>query len=170
METYTFGYATQRSSFTIDGQKLNFKISFKKGSIETSNILYFRRFEYQDYDHFIIRHKTAEGKIKNLKAFVDKRHEGLSSLLLRLAELMPEKDLSNTSADEARKLMKVGNAAKGGFIGAAVIIFAILFFIFGKAFKTGETAFMIIGGIIAFILIITLIVVYFQGKNKSKDW
>lgn len=127
MESYEFFYYAQRAKFTIESSNLVYKIALQKGSIDLSQIIYFRKFEYQDYDHFIIRYKNEAGKIKNLKCFADKGSEGLNPLILRLAEISPSADMSNTSVAEARKLMKTGNAAKGGFIGAVVVVFRNVF-------------------------------------------
>ena len=172
METYEFNYAAQKVKFTLDGENLNYKFALKKGVIEFSKILYFRKFEYQDYDHFIIRYKNDKNKIKTFKSFAEKESQGLNSFLFRLAELMPDKDLSSTPVKQARKLMKVANAAKSGAIGAFVIIAGILAFIFRKSYHdiVNNPAFMIIMIIIVVIMAGVFVVVYLQGKHNSKDW
>ncbi|MBN2662801.1 MAG: hypothetical protein JXR68_04055 [Bacteroidales bacterium] len=172
MEAYEFFYAAQKVVFSFDGNKLNYKIALKKGSLDIDKIVFFRKFEYQDYDHFIIRYKDENGKIKNLKSFADKSSQALNPLILRLAEIHPNKDLSNTPVAEARKLMSVGNAAKGGFWGAVVVMVLVLAFIFRGVFKDigGNMPVIIIGGIVALILIGAFAFVYLQGKNESKDW
>lgn len=172
METYEFRYLTNKIKFSFEGGIINFKIGLRKGQIETAKILYFRKFEYKDYDHLIIIYKNNEGKKKSFKAFADKNSQGLNSLIFRMAELLPDKDLSNTSANEARKLMKVGNAAKSGAIGAAVIMFGILAYIFRGVFKDikGNMPMIIIVGIVLLIVIGAFVFVYLKGKNESKDW
>lgn len=173
MKTYEFGYIAQNIKFTFEGGTLNFKLGLKKGKIEISKILYFRKFEYQDYDQVVIRYKNKEGKAKNFKAFADKGSAGANAFLLRLAELLPEKDLSNTDAKEARKMLKIGNAAKGGFFGAVIVMIAVLFFIFRKSLKDiGGDNFIIfiVIGIVVLILIGAFAYTYFKGKNESKDW
>lgn len=172
METYEFGYIAQNIKMVFDAGNLNYKLGLKKGSIETSKILHFRKFEFQDYDQIVIRYKNNEGKPKNFKAFVDKGSQGAQAFMYRLAEISPEKDLSNTPANEARKMLKIGNAAKGGFIGAAVIIIGILAFIFRGVFKDikGNMPIIIIGGVVLLIIIGALVYVYFNGKHESKDW
>lgn len=172
METYEFFYAAQKVVFSFDGNKLNYKIALKKGSIDIDKIVYFRKFEYKDYDHFIIRYKDEAGKIKNLKSFAEKSSQGLNPLILRLAEIHPSKDLSNTPVAKARKLMNVGNAAKGGFWGAVIIMIIVLAFIFRGAFKGtgGNTYAIVIVGIVVLILVGAFAFAYFKGKNESKDW
>ena len=172
METYEFGYVAQNIRFTFEGGIVNFKLGLRKGKIELSKIIHFRRFEYQDYDQLVIVYKNNEGKKKTFKAFADKGSQGLNALLLRMSELLPDKDLTHTSANEARKLMKVGNAAKGGLIGAAVILLGRFIFIFRGVFKDikGNMPIIIIGGIVLLIVIGAFIFVGFQGKHESKDW
>ncbi len=172
MESYEFNYYTQKAKFEIDGDKINYKIGIKKDVLKISQIAYFRKFQYQDYDYLIIRYKNENGKLKNLKVFGNKNSQGLNSFLFRLSELLPEKDLSNKPAKEARKILKTSNIAKIGFWGAVIVISVILFFIFRGVFNSIEDnlPIIIIGGIVVLILIVAFLIVYFQGKNQSKDW
>lgn len=172
MENYEFFYAAQKASFTFEADKLSFKIALKKGEIDLNKVIYFRKFDYQDYDHFIVIYKDNEGKTKKLKSFAEKSSPGLNSLILRLSEILPKKDLSNTPVNEARKLMKVGNAAKGGFWGAVAIMFIVFGFIIRRIAKeTNEVLpVLFISATIIVILGGAFIFVYFKGKKESKDW
>jgi len=172
METFEFTYVAQKTSFSIDGDKLIYKIALKKGSVELSKIKYFRKFDYNDYDQFIIIYKDKEGKAKTLKSYAEKESEGLNPLILRLGEILPDKDLSNTDAKEARKLMKVGNAVVGGFIGAVIIMVAVLALIFRGSIGdiANNLPMLIILAIVVVILVFAFTVVYYRSKRESKDW
>ncbi len=172
METYQFNYVVQNVEMVIEAGVISYKYGLSKGKMEVDKITNFRVFEYQDYDQLVIRYKTNEGKYKNFKVFADKSSQGLNAFVNRLSELLPDKNLAQTNASEARKILKVANSAKFGVYGAIVVIIVVLFFIFKGVFKDIENnmPIIIIGGIVVVILIIAFAVTFFKAKSESKDW